>query len=75
MSVREVPEKLIHVHVKSTFALSSLCFSLEFSSAFFRIQIFMWLMGFRNQRWSAVFPATTWVGPYMCALSGALCDL
>ena len=74
MSVREVPEKLIHVHVKSTFAL--LCaLAWNLAQLFFRIQIFMWLMGFRNQRWSAVFPATTWVGPYMCVLSGALCDL
>ena len=54
---------------------TSLCFSLGFSSAFFRMQIFMWLMGFRNQHWSAVFPATTGGGPYMYALSRALCDL
>ena len=74
MSMGEVPEKLSYTCTCKINFCTSLCFSLEFSSAFFRIQIFMWLMGFRNQRWSAVFPATTWVGPYMCALSGALCD-
>ena len=58
MRVGEVPKKLIHTCIKSTFAL--LCaLAWNLAKLFFRIQIFMWLMGFRNRCWSAVFPATT----------------